>query len=196
MIEPRLDELVLANVAEGRLRGTTDLASALEGSDVSLVCVGTPSQANGNIDVRHVERVAEAIGEQLPSLDQEHTVVFRSTMLPNTVEHELVPILEASSGQQAGRDFGVAYCPEFLRESTAVADFFDPPLTVVGTEDGAAASTVTELLGFLDAPVHTVPRRGGRGDQVRLQRLPRHEDHLRQRDRPLLRLGGRRRRTR
>ena len=157
VIEPRLDELVLANVAEGRLRGTDDLADALDGSELSVVCVGTPSQTNGQLDVRHVERVAEAIGEHLPSLPHDHTVVFRSTMLPNTVEHELVPILESASGGQAGVDFGVAYCPEFLRESTAVADFFDPPLTVVGADDEAAASTVSELLGFLHAPVHTVP---------------------------------------
>ncbi len=157
VIEPRLDELVAANVAAGRLRGTTELAEALEGSDLSLVCVGTPSQANGNIDVGHVERVAEEIGERIPTIDRDHVVVFRSTMLPNTVEHELTPILERTSGLTAGEDFGVAYCPEFLRESTAVDDFFDPPLTVVGAEDDLAAEAVLGLLGFLDAPVHTVP---------------------------------------
>ena len=157
VIEPTLDDLVERNVALGRLRATDDLGEALDGSDVSLVCVGTPSRANGNIDVTHVERVAEELGQNLRSMPDDHVVVFRSTLLPNTVEHELLPILEAASGKQADRDFGVAYCPEFLRESTAVDDFFDPPLTVIGANDDGAAATVTELLAFLDAPVHTVP---------------------------------------
>jgi GDP-mannose 6-dehydrogenase len=157
VVEPRLDELVDRHVGQGRLRATTDLAEALAGADVSLVCVGTPSQSNGGLDLEHVERVAEEVGAHLGARDGDHTVVFRSTMLPNTVEHELTPILEGASGRHAGRDFGVAYCPEFLRESTAVDDFFDPPLTVVGANDAASADVVTELLDFLDAPVHTVP---------------------------------------
>jgi GDP-mannose 6-dehydrogenase len=157
VLEPRLDELVAGNLAAGRLRGTTDLAEALDGTDVSLVCVGTPSQSNGNIDVGHVERVAEEIGAQIGTMDHDHVVVFRSTMLPNTTELELTPILEASSGRTAGEDFGVAYCPEFLRESTAVDDFFDPPLTVIGAGDEASADAVSSLLDFLEAPVHTVP---------------------------------------
>jgi GDP-mannose 6-dehydrogenase len=157
VVEPRLDDLVARNRAEGRLEATQDLGDALAGSDLSLVCVGTPSQANGDVDVAHVERVAAEIGGHLRHLDQDHVVVFRSTLLPNTVEQDLVPILEDASGGSADQDFGVAYCPEFLRESTAVADFFDPPLTVVGANDEASASVVTSLLDFLDAPVHTVP---------------------------------------
>lgn len=157
VIEPSLDDLVGRNVGIGRLRATDDLSDALPGSDLSLVCVGTPSRSNGDIDVSHVQRVAEELGHGLRSITDDHVVVFRSTLLPNTVEHELRPILESASGKQADVDFGVAYCPEFLRESTAVEDFFDPPLTVVGTNDEVAAATVTSLLDFLDAPVHTVP---------------------------------------
>lgn len=157
VIEPRLPEIVSTNVERGRLRATTELDEALEGSELSLVCVGTPSQGNGNIDVGHVERVTEEIGAHLRDRRSDHVVVFRSTMLPNTVDHELRPLLERTSGKRVGDGFGVAYVPEFLRESTAVADFFDPPLTVVGADDDTAASTVTELLDFLDAPMHTVP---------------------------------------
>ncbi len=157
IVEPQLDELVLDTVAGGSLRATDDLDEALATSDLSLVCVGTPSQANGSIDVRHVERVADEIGTHLGSRGGRHTVVFRSTMLPNTVEHELVPILERASGRRAAEDFGVAYVPEFLRESTAVADFFDPPMTVVGAEDRASADAVRELLEPIDGAVHEVP---------------------------------------
>jgi GDP-mannose 6-dehydrogenase len=157
VIEPGLEDLVATHVASGRLRAADDLGAALATSDLSLVCVGTPSQGNGNIDVRHVERVTEEIGAHLRDRTTDHVVVFRSTMLPNTVDHELTPILEATSGRTAGHDFGVAYVPEFLRESTAVDDFFDPPLTVVGADDDATAATVTGMLEFLDAPVHTVP---------------------------------------
>jgi GDP-mannose 6-dehydrogenase len=157
IVEPQLDELVLDNVASGRLRASTDLDAALHDSELSLVCVGTPSQSNGNIDVTHVERVAAEIGLHLRDRQNHHTVVFRSTMLPNTVEHELVPILEQASGRKAVADFGVAYVPEFLRESTAVDDFFDPPLTVVGADDVTSERAVVELLEPIDGAVHTVP---------------------------------------
>lgn len=156
IIEPGLDDLVAEARRSGRLRAVTNLVEGVAGADVSIVCVGTPSQANGEIDLRFVERVAADIGQILAASSDPHVVMFRSTMLPGTVESCLVPILEASSGRQRGPALGVAMCPEFLREARGIKDFYDPPFTVVGTSDASAAVAVQRLLSFLDAPVHVV----------------------------------------
>ena len=126
-------------------------------TDISLVCVGTPSAPNGSLSTAYLERVAEQIGEASPTRDTRHTVVFRSTMLPGTCLNLLVPILEKASGKTAGVDFGVAVNPEFLREGTSVRDFFDPPKTVIGELDPASGDAVAALYEGLPGDVFRVP---------------------------------------
>jgi len=157
VVEERIGELTEQAVAAGRLRATHDVHAAVEASDVSLVCVGTPSAPNGSLSTDYLERVAEEIGEALASRDRWHTVVFRSTMLPGTCESLLVPILEKASGRTAGVDFGVAVNPEFLREGTSVRDFFDPPKTVIGELDGRSGDVVAALYEGLPGEVFRVP---------------------------------------
>ena len=127
------------------------------GSEVSLVCVGTPSAPNGSLSTTYLERVAEQIGAALAERGGRHTVVFRSTMLPGTCLNLLVPILEKYVGGTAGVDFGVAVNPEFLREGTSVRDFFDPPKTVIGELDPASGDVVAALYDGLPGEVFRVP---------------------------------------
>jgi GDP-mannose 6-dehydrogenase len=135
IIEPRLGESIRAGVRAGRLKATTDAAVAIASTDISFICVGTPSQENGSLETAFVSRVAQKIGENISKSDNFHYVVMRSTMLPGTMEKLIIPILERSSGKQAGRGFGLAYFPEFLREGTAVADYDDPGTIVFGVDD-------------------------------------------------------------
>ncbi|MBB2909115.1 GDP-mannose 6-dehydrogenase [Streptosporangium becharense] len=160
VVEERIGELTAQVVRAGALRATTDVAEAVATTDVSLVCVGTPSASNGSLSTAHLERVAEQIGRALTGRDPRrgrHTVVFRSTMLPGTCTGLLVPILERSSGLAAGSGFGVAVNPEFLREGTSVRDFFDPPKTVIGEFDTAGGDTVAALYEGLPGEVFRVP---------------------------------------
>jgi GDP-mannose 6-dehydrogenase len=157
VVEERIRELTQEVVEKGALRATTDVAEAIGDTDLSLICVGTPSASNGSLSTVYLERVAEEIGAAIGAKDSRHTVVFRSTMLPGTCERLLVPALEKASGKQAGADFGVAVNPEFLRESTSVKDYYDPPKTVVGEFDAASGDPVVELYADLPGPVFRVP---------------------------------------
>ncbi|MFL6143614.1 MAG: nucleotide sugar dehydrogenase [Labedaea sp.] len=157
VVEERIGELTADVVRSGALRATTDVAAAIHASEVSLICVGTPSAANGSLSTVYLERVAEQIGTALGERTGRHTVVFRSTMLPGTCLNLLVPILEKASGKTAGVDFGVAVNPEFLREGTSVRDFFEPPKTVIGELDPASGDTVAQLYGGLPGEVFRVP---------------------------------------
>jgi GDP-mannose 6-dehydrogenase len=160
IVEAGIGELVKEMVASGRLRATVDPREAVEQSSVSLLCVGTPSRHNGSIDLTYVERVCTQIGEVLRTKATRHTVVLRSTVLPGTLDCVVIPALESASGKLAGRDFGVCMNPEFLREGTSIQDFDDPPFTLIGTNDCAAADVVRSLYAQLDdANVHvTTPR--------------------------------------
>lgn len=157
VVEERIGELTAQVVASGALRATTDVAEAVAASEVSLVCVGTPSAPNGSLSTEYLKRVAEEIGDALATRERGHTVVFRSTMLPGTCLEELVPILEKASGRTAGVDFGVAVNPEFLREGSSVRDFFDPPKTVIGELDPASGDAVAALYEDLPGQVFRVP---------------------------------------
>ncbi|MFI5605893.1 nucleotide sugar dehydrogenase [Amycolatopsis sp. NPDC051903] len=157
VVEERIGELTAEVVASGALRATTGVAEAVAATDVSLVCVGTPSAPNGSLSTEYLERVAEQIGEALAHKETRHTVVFRSTMLPGTCLDLLVPILEKAGGRTAGVDFGVAVNPEFLREGTSVRDFFDPPKTVIGELDAASGDIVAALYEGLPGDVFRVP---------------------------------------
>jgi len=143
--EPGLGDLVATAVASGRLSATRDAAAAVAATDLSIVCVGTPSNPNGSLDTRYVARVAEEIGAAVAGKPG-HIVVIRSTMLPGTMRDLVIPTLERTSGGIAGKDFGVAYYPEFLRESTAILDYDDPGTIVFGAID---ERTVTALSGLV-----------------------------------------------
>ena len=158
VVEPGLDTLVAEAVAAGHLHTSTSVTEALEGAEVSLVCVGTPSAPNGGTDLSYVLRAVDDIGQALsvlPSHAGFHSVVIRSTVPPGTVDDAVTPVLEARLGETEIA-FGTAMCPEFLREGSGVADFFTPPFTVVGTADDRVAKVMSELLGFLDQPVQVV----------------------------------------
>lgn len=153
IVEAGIDELIAAMVAGGRLRATSDSAGAIMNSDASLVCVGTPSNANGSLDLNHVKHVCEEMGAALREKAERHTVVIRSTMLPGTIESLVVPTLEASSGKKAGNDFGVCINPEFLREGSSLKDFYAPPFTLIGTDEEETANLVRELYVGIEAPM-------------------------------------------
>ena len=153
IIEPELDELIAAGVAAGRVRATADYAEAVMESDLSLICVGTPSKPLGDLDLAYVARVCEDIGSVLKTKPSRHLVVVRSTMLPGSVEGTVIPALESASGKKAGAGFGIAINPEFLRESTAVFDFYHPPKTVIGAANEADAAAVASLYEGLTAPL-------------------------------------------
>jgi GDP-mannose 6-dehydrogenase len=157
VVEERIGELTAEAVGSGALRATTDVTEAVLATEISLICVGTPSAANGSLSTAYLERVAEEIGGVLADLGRWHTVVFRSTMLPGTCTDLLIPILEKESGKTAGVDFGVAVNPEFLREGSSVKDFFDPPKTVIGELDARSADSVAEMYRGLPGEIHRVP---------------------------------------
>ena len=154
IVEAGIGELIEEMVAAGRLRATTDSAEAVAASDLSIVCVGTPSRDNGSLDLNYVKRVCQEIGAALERKQERHTVVIRSTMLPGTIEGTVTPALEVYSGKKAGRDFGVCMNPEFLREGTSIRDFYDPPFTIIGTADAEAAEALKTLYRGIEAPVH------------------------------------------
>ncbi|MEO3853617.1 nucleotide sugar dehydrogenase [Acrocarpospora sp. B8E8] len=157
IVEERIGDLTAEMVTSGALRATTDVAEAVSATEISLVCVGTPSAPNGSLSTTYLERVAEEIGAALAGQGRRHTIVFRSTMLPRTCTDLLIPILERASGLTAGTDFGVAVNPEFLREGTSVKDFFDPPKTVIGEYDPASGDLVAALYDGLPGDIFRVP---------------------------------------
>ncbi|RFP09622.1 MULTISPECIES: nucleotide sugar dehydrogenase [unclassified Duganella] len=153
IIEKDIGEMIAATVKSGHLRATVDVRDAVMGSDMSLICVGTPSQLNGNLDLSHVRKVCEQIGAAIKEKASFHVVVARSTMLPGSMSSVVIPTLEAASGKKAGVDFGVCNNPEFLREGTAVYDYYHPPKTVIGESDEKAGAMLVELYEKMDAPL-------------------------------------------
>ena len=155
IVEPGLEDLLADGVAQKRLRATTSTAEAVNESDLSLICVGTPSRKNGSLDLSYLVRVCEQIGAIVKTKKDYHVVVVRSTVLPGTTHGKVIPALEASSGKKYGDGFGVAVNPEFLREGTALKDFRHPPLTLVGHNHAADAAPTKALYQNLDAPLYS-----------------------------------------
>lgn len=153
IIEKDVGEIIRASVNNGLLTATTRTTDAVRDSDLTLICVGTPSMLNGNLDLTYVRRVCEEIGVALGDKLSFHTVVIRSTMLPGTMRDVVIPTLEGFSGKKAGVDFGVCINPEFLREGTAVYDFYHPPKTVIGTLDNESGEVLASLYEDLEAPL-------------------------------------------
>jgi GDP-mannose 6-dehydrogenase len=158
VVEPGLGELLAQVVPAGRLRTTTSSEEAVAGSEIALICVGTPGGPSGQLDVRAVERVGHDIGRALREGTRSYTVVCRSTVLPGTTEQVLVPALRAGAGG-ALSSIRVAVNPEFMREGSSLRDFSHPPFTVVGSEDPETAERVRSLYAGVEAPfVHTSVR--------------------------------------
>lgn len=153
IIEPEIDRIVAETARIGRLRATTDPVEAVMQSELSLVCVGTPSQPNGNLDLRYIRRICEQVGEAIRKKDARHTIVIRSTILPGTMHNTVIPTLEEFSGKTAGQDFGICNNPEFLREGSAVADFRQPPKTVIGELTRSNGDSVASLYDTIPAPL-------------------------------------------
>jgi GDP-mannose 6-dehydrogenase len=156
IVEEGIASLVAEAVAGGRLTATTDVREAVLGSNISLVCVGTPSRPNGSIDLAYVTRVSQQIGAALRDKGRWHTVVIRSTVMPGTIDSHVIPAIEAASGLTHGNGFAVCSNPEFLREGTSIKDFRDPPFTLIGALDPAHAAPVAALYANLAAPCHVV----------------------------------------
>ncbi len=152
IVEPGLEELIAKVVTEGKLKATTDFSTAIQQSDISLICVGTPSQKNGNVSLEYIFRVAKQIGQALKTREQYHVVVIRSTVPPGTLQKTL-QIIAKQSGKRLGRDFGGASNPEFLREGSALQDFYHPPYTIVGEWDSKSGDYLEELYSFVHAPL-------------------------------------------
>ena len=153
VIEKDIGGIIEEQVAARRLRATTDAAAAIGNSDLLLVCVGTPSMPNGDIDLKYVRRVCEQIGTALRRHHGAPVVAVRSTMLPGTMRELVIPTLEANSGKRAGTEFGVCINPEFLREGTAVHDYFNPPKTVIGELNQASGDLLANLYTRIAAPL-------------------------------------------
>jgi len=156
VVEPGLGDLIGAMVSQGRLGATGSVEDAVDGTDLALICVGTPARANGQPDFTAVERVGEQIGRALAARPKAFTVVLRSTVLPGTTERLLRPALRAGAGADAETRVRVAVNPEFMREGSSLRDFVSPPLTLVGCEDGETAALLQALYADVRAPfVHT-----------------------------------------
>src|SRR5665213_634576 len=158
IVEREISEIVRENVGANRLRATQDSHAAINDSDVSIVCVGTPSAANGGLDSRALHQVAQEIGAAIGAKSSRHTVIIRSTMLPGTFRNIILSELESASRKMATKDFGLAINPEFLREGSAVADFRNPDKTVIGSDDNMTIDTVAALYeGLPGTIVRTTP---------------------------------------
>lgn len=153
IIEKDLEQLIAGGVESGALTATTDSREAVLESDLSFICVGSPSHGNGSLDTSYLERVSGDIGAALRRKDRYHVVVVRSTVLPGTVGNTVIPILERTSHKKAGVEFGVAMNPEFMRESDSVYDFYNPPKTVIGALHAPDADAIAELFEGVSAPL-------------------------------------------
>lgn len=153
IIEPQIGEIIATCARQGRLLATTDPLEAMHATELSLVCVGTPSQTNGSLELQHVQQTCEQIGLALRAKAAPHTVVIRSTVLPGTMRRVVIPLLEKHSGKEAGVDFGVCHHPEFLREGSAVDDFYAPPKTVIGELNPYSGDPLTTLYSKMTAPL-------------------------------------------
>ena len=153
IIEMQVDELIHKAVAAGRLSATDNPARAISEADMSIICVGTPSNENGSLNLRYIHNVAREIGQALAEQNEYHVIAVRSTVLPGTIANEIIPILEEASGLKVGADFGICSNPEFLREGSAVADFYQPPFTLIGEWDERSGDRVASIYQKIDAPI-------------------------------------------
>jgi GDP-mannose 6-dehydrogenase len=157
IVEPGLDGLLKTVMENGRLTVTDDTSQAVRQADVTMICVGTPSRPNGSLETGHLDRVVQQVGAALENRDRYRVVAVRSTLLPGVLAERIIPALENASGLKAGADFGVCVNPEFLRESTAIADFRNPPFTLIGALDGRSGEVLADAYSGLAAAVYCIP---------------------------------------
>jgi len=158
LYEEGLEEIVKKNAGK-RLRATTDEEEAILSTDITFICVQTPADFEGAVDLKYVKRVAEHIGKTLKKKKNYHVVVVKSTVPPSTTEEIITPILEKTSGKKAGKGFGVVMSPEFLREGIAIRDFLKPDRVIIGTLDKKALAVMEKLYKGFDCKVFkTTPR--------------------------------------
>ena len=153
VIEVDIGEIIANTVKTGKLSATSDIQDAVNDTEISFICVGTPSLLNGGLDLKYVRKVCEQIGKAIKEKDEFHVVVARSTMLPGSMTDVVIPALEEASGKKAGSEFGVCNNPEFLREGTAVYDFYNPPKTVIGETDSKSGDILASIYQKMDAPL-------------------------------------------
>jgi GDP-mannose 6-dehydrogenase len=153
LVEPGLAALIAAEVGAGRLRATASAAAAIAASELALICVGTPDRGDGGTDLEALQRCCAGIGAALRGAPGRHVVVVRSTVPPGTTTGKVLPWLEAATGRQVGRDLGLCYQPEFLREGQAIADFEDPAKTVIAASDEDSAAQLISLYAGHGAPL-------------------------------------------
>jgi len=150
IVEPGLEALISEGVSGGRLRATTDGAASAE---IFMICVGTPSNGNGSLDLTHLRNVIQQVGAHMRGLVGYHVVNVRSTVLPGTMESVVIPLLEEHSGKKAGIDFGVCMNPEFMREGTAIYDYFNPPFILIGEADKVSGDIIEQIYRDEEAPL-------------------------------------------
>lgn len=157
--EPGLGDLVSAGVSAGRLRAVLNEAEAVRESELALLCVGTPSNGDGSVKLDHLKSVFQSIGRQLRDRSTYFVVVLRSTVMPHLLDAELLPLLEAAAGKPIGPGVGFVCNPEFLREGSAIEDFYESPLTLIGQTEARAGDLVARLYAEVAGPVvRTDPR--------------------------------------
>src|SRR5262249_52146179 len=157
VLEPGVEDVIAANVAAGRLRASDDPADALDGADVSMICVGTPSRSDGSLDLTFVKQVARQIGSKLSRAADGHRLVVRSTVLPGSTRGAVLPEVESASGRRAGEGFDVCTNPECLREGSSLRDYDAPPRILVGEREPGGGAPVLALYEGVDAPRFSVP---------------------------------------
>jgi len=153
IIEPGLEELIQSGRKSGMLRATTNTIEAVEHGEILLICVGTPSDVNGSLNFKFIDRVCIGIAQVLKELSGFKVIAVRSTLLPGTIDDRIIPLLTRESGKRVGEDFGVASNPEFLRESSAISDFNKPPFTIIGTDSDRAGTMLEQLYQDIPAPI-------------------------------------------
>jgi GDP-mannose 6-dehydrogenase len=151
--EPGLDDLLREEVRTGRLQATVNQGEAVRNSDLALICVGTPTNPEGTIRLDYLRRVVTTIAQELQQSNRYYVVALRSTVLPNAIENELVPLLERNSFKSVGEQIGFVYNPEFLREGMALKDFHDAPWTIIGASDAKAGDIVADLYKSVESPI-------------------------------------------
>lgn len=151
IVEEGLDELIAETVNSGHLKASK--IGLIPEADISIICVGTPSNSNGSLSLVYFTKVAEQIGEYLKTTNSYHVVVNRSTVLPGTIEQTLIPILEKYSGKKAGEDFGISMNPEFMREGTSILDYYNPPFTLIGEMDSRTGDILEKIYQNVNAPI-------------------------------------------
>jgi len=155
IIEKDIDKIVKEQFDKGRIQATTDFAKAVRETDISIICVGTPSTKEGHLNLEYIYKVAREIGSQIKKKSTFHIVALRSTVLPGT-NKRIGSIIEQVSGKKRNKDFGIVSNPEFLREGSAVADYYNPALTVIGSDHMPSLEVMSEMYEKIDAPIKTV----------------------------------------